>query len=80
MMIIMITIIMITINILIILVIINNTVKPLNSRHLRVLKIMSVIERCLLLRGNFEKIVTVGTKCFQGMSAAWDVHYWEVSL
>ena len=65
----MITIIMMTINILIILVIINNTVKPLNSRHLRVLKIMSVIERCLLLGGNFKKIVTVGTKCFQGMSA-----------
>ena len=75
----MITIIMMTINILIILVIIN-TVKPLNSRHLRVLKIMSVIERCLLLGGNFKKIVTVGTKCFQGMSAIWDVRYWEVSL
>ena len=80
MMIIMITIIMMTINILIILVIINNTVKPLNSRHLRVLKIISVIERCLLLGGNFKKIVTVGTKCFQGMSAIWDVRYWEVSL
>ena len=38
-----------------------NTVKPLNSRHLRVLKNLSVIERCLLLGGNFKKIVTSGT-------------------
>ena len=38
-----------------------NTVKPLNSRHLRVLKNLSVIERCLLLGGNFKKIVTFGT-------------------
>ena len=38
-----------------------NTVKHLNSRHLRVLKNLSVIERCLLLGGNFKKIVTFGT-------------------
>ena len=61
MMIIMITIIMITINILIILAIINNTVKPLNSGHLQVLKNMSFIERCPLLGGNLKKIVTFGT-------------------
>ena len=29
------------------------TVKPLNSGHLRVLKNLSVIERCPLLGGNF---------------------------
>ena len=38
-----------------------NTVKPLNSRHLRVLKNLSVIERCQLFGGNFKKIVTFGT-------------------
>ena len=41
-----------------------NTVKPLNSGHLPVLKNLSVVERCLLLRGNLKKIVTFGTKCF----------------
>ena len=40
------------------------TVKSLNSGHLRVLKNLSVIERCPLLEGNFKKIVTFGTKCF----------------
>ena len=40
------------------------TVKPLNSGRLRVLKNLSVIERCLLLGGNFKKIVTFETKCF----------------
>ena len=60
-MIIMITIIMITVNILIILAIINNTVKPLNSGHLQIFKNMSFIERCPLLGGNFKKIVTFGT-------------------
>ena len=39
----------------------NTTVKPLNSRHLRVLKNLSVIERCQLLGGNLKKIVTFGT-------------------
>ena len=38
-----------------------DTVKPLNSGHLRVLKNLSVIERCPLLGGNFKKIVTLGT-------------------
>ena len=41
-----------------------NTVKPLNSEHLRVLKNLSVVERCPLLRGNLTKIVTFGTKRF----------------
>ena len=54
-------IIMITINILIILAIINNTVKPLNSGHLQALKNMSFIERCPLLGGNLRKILTFGT-------------------
>ena len=40
------------------------TVKPLNSGHLRVLKSLSVIERCLLLGGNLEKTVTLGANCF----------------
>ena len=57
----MITIIMITVNILIILAIINNTVKPLNSGHLQALKNMSFIERCPLLGGNLRKILTFGT-------------------
>ena len=58
-----------------------DTVKPLNSRHLRILKNLSVIERCPLLRGNLKKIVTFWTKRFaiHGMSAIWDVRYWEVS-
>ena len=42
----------------------DDTVKPLNGRHLRVLKNLSVIERCSLLGGNLKKIVTFGTKCF----------------
>ena len=42
----------------------NNTVKPLNSGHLWVLKNVSVIERCLLLGGNLKKIVTFGAKHF----------------
>ena len=41
-----------------------NTVKPLNSEHLRVLKNLSVVERCPLLGGNLTKIVTFGTKRF----------------
>ena len=36
--------------------------KPLNSGHLRVLKKLSVIERCPLLGGNLTKIATFGTK------------------
>ena len=40
------------------------TVKPLNSRHLRVLKFFSVIKRCPLLEGSSTKIVMFGTKHF----------------
>ena len=47
--------------------------KPLNSGHLRVLKNVSVIERCPLLGGNLKKIVTFGTKCFVRYS--WHVRY-----
>ena len=38
--------------------------KPLNSGHLRVLKNLSVIKRCLLLRGSLTKIVTFWAKNF----------------
>ena len=41
-----------------------NTVKPLNSGHLRVLKNLSVIKRFPLLGGSLTKIVTFGTKHF----------------
>ena len=47
--------------------------KPLNSGQLRVLKNLSVIERCLLLRGNLKKIVLFGTKYFVRYS--WHVRY-----
>ena len=60
-----------------------NTVKPLNSEHLWVLKNLSAIERCLLLGGNFKKIYPFGTKCF--VRYLWhvrylDVRYWDISL
>ena len=45
----------------------------LNKGHLRVLKNLSVIERCPLMGGNFKKIVTFGTKCF--VRYLWHVHY-----
>ena len=50
-----------------------NTVKPLNSEHLRVLKNLFVSERCPLLGGNFKKIVTFETKCF--VRYYWHVRY-----
>ena len=40
------------------------TVKPLNSGHLRILKYLSVIQRCPLLGGSLTKIVTFETKHF----------------
>ena len=49
------------------------TVKPLNTTHLRVLKYLSVTERCPLLGGNFIEIVTFGSKCFDRYS--WHVRY-----
>ena len=58
------------------------TMKPLNSGHLQVLKNLTVIERCPLLRGNLKRL-TFGTtvlSAIQGMSAIWDARYWEVSL
>ena len=39
-----------------------NTVKPLNSGHLLVIKSLSVIKRCPLLGGSVTAIVTFGTK------------------
>ena len=54
------------------------TVKPLNSGHLRVLKNLSVIERCRLLEGNFKKIVTFWTKCFDCYS--WLARFLGCSL
>ena len=59
------------------------TVKPLNSGHLRILKNLSVIERCSLLGGNLKKIVILGLNvlsAIHGMSAIWDVRYCKVSL
>ena len=54
----------------------------LNSGQLRVIKKLSVIERCSLLWCNLKKIVTFGTQHFVRYS--WHVHclecYWEVSL
>ena len=41
-----------------------DTVKPLNSGNLRVLKNLSVIKRCPLLGGSLTKIVTFETKNF----------------
>ena len=41
-----------------------NSVKPLNSGHLPVLKNLSVIKRCPLLGGSLWKIATFGTKHF----------------
>ena len=41
-----------------------STMESLNSGYLRVLKNLTVSERCLLLGGNFKKIVTFGTKRF----------------
>ena len=40
----------------------SDTVKALNSGHLRVLKNLSVIKRCSLLGGSLTKVVTFGTK------------------
>ena len=37
------------------------TMKPLNSKHLRVLKNLSVFERCPLLGGNLIKIIKFGS-------------------
>ena len=45
----------------------------LNSGHRRVLKNLSVIERCLLMGGDFIEIVTFGTKCF--VCYSWHVRY-----
>ena len=41
-----------------------DTVKPLNSGHLRVLKSLSVIKKCPLLGGSLTKIVKFETKHF----------------
>ena len=60
-----------------------NTVKPLNSGHLRVLKSLSVIKRCPLLGGSLQRLSRLGLNilsAIQGMPAIWDVRYWEVSL
>ena len=62
---------------------IDNTVKPLNSGHLRVLINLSFIERCPLLESNLIKIATFGTNvlsAIHGMLGIWDVRCWEFSL
>ena len=48
------------------------TVKLLNSGYLRVLKNLSVIERCPPLGGNLTKIATFGTKRF----VRYPMHAW----
>ena len=55
------------------------TVKPPNSEHLRVLKNLSVIDRCPVLGENLTKIVTFETKRFpmhvsNAMCRIWDVY------
>ena len=55
-----------------------DTVKPLNSGHLQVLKHLSVIERCPVLGGNLKKIFTFVTKCFVRYS--WHVRYFGYPL
>ena len=57
--------------------------KPLNSGHLRVFKVLSVIKRCPLVGGGLTKLSHLGQNilsAIQGMSAIWDIRYWEVSL
>ena len=57
--------------------------KPLNSGHLRVFKVLSVIKRCPLLGGSLTKMSHLRQNilsAIQGMSAIWDVRYWQVSL
>ena len=54
-------------------------VKPPNSEHLRVLKNLSVIDRCPVLGENLTKIVTFETKRFpmhvsNAMCRIWDVY------
>ena len=51
-----------------------NTVKPLNNGYLRVLKNLSVIERCPLWGGNLKKIITFVTCSLFGMSAIEKFH------
>ena len=41
-----------------------DSVKPLNSGHLRVLKNLSIIKRCALLEGSLTKIAAFGIKPF----------------
>ena len=53
-------------------------VKPLNIGHLQVLKNLSIIERCPLLRGDLKKIVTFGTQHL--IDYSWDVRCLECSL
>ena len=62
-----------------------STVKLLNSGHLRFLKNLAVIKRCLLLGDSFAKNCHIWDllglnilSAFQGVSAIWDVHYWKV--
>ena len=55
-----------------------NTVKPLNSGHLRGLKKFSVTGNFPLLGGNLTKIVTFGTKQFVRYSR--HVSYWRCPL
>ena len=55
-----------------------NKVKAVNSGHLRVLKYLSVIERCPLLGVNLKKIVIFGTLRF--VCYLWHVRYFGCPL
>ena len=50
----------------------------MNSGHVRVLKNVSVIDRCLILGGKLKKIVTFGTKRF--VRCSWYVPYFGYPL
>ena len=54
--------------------------KPLNSGNLRVLKNLSIIERYPQLGGDLKRLLHLGINllsAIHGMSAFWDVRYWE---
>ena len=53
----------------------HNTVKPLNSGHLRVLRNWSVVKRCPLLGGRLNILSAI-----PGISAIWDVRSGTCSL
>ena len=61
-----------------------NSVKPLNSGHLRVLKNLFVVKRCpRYWEAVYQRLSHLGLhilSAIQGMSTVWDARFWEVSL